>query len=276
MNEYKSAEIVKDNLDRQYHLGINSKEISDKIILVGDPERAKKISLLFDKINYSAQNREFISYTGIYKGFELSVLSTGIGAANTEIAIIELCQLKFPITIIRCGTCGALQDDIEIGDLVITTGAVRMENTSTFFVETGYPAVASHEVNLALLKSASQNNSNYHYGITATAPGFYGAQGRHVDGFPLKEEDLINRLKKQGVKNIEMECSALLTLASFRGFRAGCICAVFANRTRNKFILPDKRNEAEQVVINTTLGAFEVLNKMDKQKGNSKFWFPEN
>ena len=275
MSRYESSEIVKDENDRQYHIGLRPQDISDKIIIVGDPRRAVKTAELFEDIRFSVQNREFVTYTGTYKGFELTVLATGIGCDNTEIAVIELCQLKFPLTIIRCGSCGALQADIGIGDLVISTGALRLENTSTFFVEAGYPALASHEVILALLKSASDGNFPHHLGITATAPGFYGAQGRRIPGFPVKDEGLLDRIAKQGVKNFEMESSTLFTLASLRGIRAGTICTVFASRPRNTFIAPDQKDRQELKAIRTTLGAFEILNKMDEEKKGARYWLPE-
>lgn len=275
MSEFESSEIVKDETGKQYHIGLKPDDISDKIMIVGDPARAKKVADLFETVRVSRQNREYLSFTGTYKGFELTVMSTGIGCDNTEIAVVELCQLKFPITIIRCGSCGSLQFDIEIGDLVISWGALRLENTSTFFVEEGYPAIASHEVCLALLKSAANEKFPHHFGITATASGFYGAQGRHISGFPVKDEGLFDRLTKQGIKNFEMESSTLFTLASLRGFRAGTVCTVFASRPRNKFIKPEKKSEAELRAIRTALGAFEIINKMDEQKGNAPFWLPE-
>ena len=124
-------------------------------------------------------------------------------------------------------------------------------------------------------KSASDEKLPYHFGITATASGFYGAQARRIPGFPIKDEGLIDRLIKQGIKNLEMECSTLFTLASLRGFRAGAVCVVFASRTKNEFIKPEKKNEAELKAIKTTLRAFDILNKMDIQKGKSQFWLPE-
>jgi uridine phosphorylase len=275
MAEYKSSEIVQDDQGTQYHIGLKSDEVSDKLILVGDPERARLIAGFFDKVKVERRNREFATFTGSYKNLELTVMATGIGCDNTEIAVIELCQLKFPLTIIRCGTCGALQPDIGIGDLVISQGALRLDNTTSFFVEPNFPAIASYEVSIALLKSAHELNVPYHYGITATAPGFYGAQGRHVPGFPLREEGLLDRLAKQGIKNLEMEAGALLTLSCFRGFNAGAVCAVFASRPKNKFIEPDKKKDAELKAVKTALRAFEILEVMEKQKGKDKLWLPE-
>lgn len=275
MDEYRSAEIVEDSTGKQYHIGLRKEEVADYIMLVGDQARAKLVASLFDTVLHSGQYREYVTFTGIYKGIKLSVMATGMGPDNTEIAVVELCQLRFPLTIIRCGTCGGLQEDMDIGDLVISQGSVRLENTSTYYVEEGYPAVASHEIVLALLKAADQNKFNYHLGITATAPGFYGAQGRNVPGFPVRDEGLVDRLVKQGVKNLQMETSALLTLATFRGFRAGAVCVVFANRGANKFIKPDEKKDAELKAVKTTLRAFEILNIMDGQKAGKPYWLPK-
>jgi len=275
MSQFINSEIVRDATGKQYHIGLRSEDISDKISLVGDPGRAERISDLFEKKRFSMRNREFVSSTGTYKGLEMTVLATGIGCDNTEIAVIELCQLKFPVTIIRCGSCGALQPEIEIADLVISSGALRLENTSTFFVEEGYPAIASHEIILALLKSAEEKNLPFHFGVTATASGFYGAQGRNIPGFPVKDAGLFDRLTKQGVKNFEMESSTLFTLASLRGFRAGTVCAVFASRPKGTFIDPDQKEEAEMRAIRTALDAFEILRRMDEKKGDAPFWLPD-
>ncbi len=274
MSRFESSEIVRDETGRQYHIGLKPGDISDKIIIVGDPARAEKIADFFERVRVSQKNREYVSFTGAYKGFELTALATGIGCDNTEIAVVELCQLTYPLTIIRCGSCGALQPGIEIGDLVISSGALRLENTSTFFVDHGYPAIASHEVTLALMKAAAVEGIPYHCGITATAAGFYGAQGRKIPGFPLKDETLLDRLAKQGIKNFEMESSTLFTLASLRGFRAGTVCAVFASRPKQKFVAPDKKGEIELRAIKTVLGAFENLEKMDAQRGSALFWLP--
>lgn len=274
MNEYESSEVVKDKKGTQYHIGLKPEDISDKILLVGDPERVERIKNKFSEIRCIKKNREFNSFTGKYKKIEITVLGTGIGCDNTEIAIIELCQLKFPITVIRCGTCGALQDDINISDLVISTGALRLENTSTFFVEPGYPAIANHEIIIALIKSAQENSYPFHCGITATTSSFYGGQSRHIPGFPLRDEELIIRLKKQGIKNFEMETSTLFTLATLRGFRAGSVCVVFASRQNNKFIKPDEKYVAEDKAIITGLNAFKNIHEIDKQKGKMQYWIP--
>lgn len=275
MGEYKSAERVADSTGRQYHIGLGPGEVGEYVMVVGDPARAERVAGLFDRVRVSRNNREFVSHTGSYRGAEITVMATGIGCDNTEIAVIELCQLRYPLTIIRCGSCGGLQPDMEIGDLVISSGALRLENTSTFFVEEGFPAIASHEVALALLKAAADGGFPHHLGITATASGFYGAQGRHIPGFPVRDESLMDRLTAQGVQNFEIETSTLLTLAALRGFRAGSVCTVFASRPRNKFIDPDRKEGAELKAIRTGLRAFEIMRQMDREKNGAPYWLPE-
>ncbi|MEN8905651.1 MAG: nucleoside phosphorylase [Clostridiales bacterium] len=274
---YKNSEVLGDESGKQYHLNLNANDISDNIILVGDPKRAELISNMFDKIKTKKSNRDYTTFTGNYKNLELTVMSTGMGPGSTEIAIIELCQLKFPLTIIRCGTCGALQKDISIGDLVISTGALRLENTSSYFVEENYPAIASHELLIALIKSSNINKINFHVGITATAPGFYGAQCRNIPGFPVKDTTLIERLTKQNVMNLEMETSTLLTLSNLRGFRAGSICAAIASRIENKFVNKDQMIIIEKKLVKVCLDSFEIISKMDQKKctNNTEYWIPD-
>jgi uridine phosphorylase len=274
-NRRESVEVISGTAGRQYHIGLGADDIADNIIAVGDPARAERAAQLFDTVHCERGNREYRTFTGTYRGLPLSVISTGIGCDNTEIAVVEICQLRHPVTIIRCGSCGALQPDIAIGDLVISSGAVRLENTSTHFVEEGYPAIASHELVLALLKAAAALALPHHLGLTATASGFYGAQGRQVEGFPVRDEGLLDRLARQGVKNFEMESSTLFTLASLRGFRAATVCAVFASRPANRFIQARAKTAAELAAIRTALHAFEIVEAMDRQKGAAPFWLPD-
>ena len=177
---------------------------------------------------------------------------------------------------IRIGSCGGLQKEIKLGDLVISTGAVRLENTSSFFVPESYPAVAHHEVVTALLYSCDGLGLRHHAGITASAPGFYGAQSRKVPGFPPRDPDLPGSMAKIGVKNFEMEISALLTLASLGKIRAGAVCAVYAQRNHNKFITPKQKDLAELHCIQAGLAAFDKLADMDgwKKKHKKKHWHP--
>lgn len=256
---YKSAEIVATTEGRQYHMGVGPGEVASSILLCGDPARAYKVAQYFEKASKPITNREYVTITGRYKGFPLTVVATGIGPDNTEIAVIELSQIVKSPTFIRIGSCSSLKKDISIGDVIISTGAVRLENTSTYFVCEGYPAVAHYEIVEALVKGARSKKIPFHVGITAAAPGFYGAQGRRVPGFEPLDEDMPRKLARMNVLNYEMETSCLFTLASISGARAGAVCAVYGNRYKNEFIDSDKKEMAERRCIETGLAAFENL-----------------
>ena len=271
---FESAEVVRDSEGRQYHIGVAPGEVAPYVLLCGDPARAERVARSFDEVVHDRRNREYVTLTGIYRGIELSVMATGIGCDNTEIAVVELSQIRDDLTLLRVGSCGGLQPEIELGDLVVSTGAVRLENTSTWFVEEGYPAVAHHEVVMALLESVASLEYSHHAGLTATASGFYGGQGRSVPGFPPRRPDLEKDLGRMGVKNFEMECSTLFTLSSVRGLRAGAVCAVYANRHANRFIDTDAKELAEGRAIDAGLGAIENLARMDREKGSASWWLP--
>ena len=265
------------NSARQYHIALGPGELAEYILLCGDPGRAARVAALFDSIRLERRHREYVTFSGTWKGLGLSVMSTGIGADNTEIAVIEISQICDSPTLIRIGSSGALQKEARIGDLIISTGAVRLESTSTFFVNEGYPAIADYEVLMALVAGASRKGLRHHVGLTATAPGFYGAQCREVEGFPLRKPALIDELAAQGVLNYEMETSALLTLSTLRGLRAGAVCAVYAHRPSGRFIADGDIPKAELRCIEAGMEAVRILARMDgvKKAAGAARWTPE-
>lgn len=264
--------------DRQYHIDLAPGEVADYVLLPGDLDRTERIASLLEDIEVDRQHREFSSVTGRHRGLRITVVSTGIGADNVEIVLAELLAITDKPTFIRIGSCGALRPDIALGDLVITTGAVRLENTTSFFVEDGYPAVADHMAVLALLEAAERSGHEAHLGLTATAPGFFGAQGRPIPQLPLRFPDMAERMARQGVVNFEMEASAVLTLAALAGCRAGVICTVFAQRTTGDFVTGQQKQDAEDGLIEAGLEALHVLAEMDQQLAASgeKHWRPSH
>jgi uridine phosphorylase len=276
MTEFESAEIVRTPEGRQYHIGLAPGEVAPFCILVGDPARAGKVAKRFDSVGLERRSREYVTLTGAYRGTPLTVMATGIGCDNTEIAIVEYCQLIERPTFIRCGSSGALQPEIALGDLVISTASVRLDNTTSYFVTDGYPAAAHHEATLALIEACEAERLPYHVGITASAPGFYGAQGRNVPGFPPRFPDLPRELERQRVANFEMETSALFVLSSLCGARAGAVCAVYANRHANRFIDTETKDAAEARAIAAALRAVEVLAAMDRARGSAPRWRPSH
>ena len=252
--------------ERQYHIALGPGELAEYILLPGDPDRTSKIAARFDSVEIERRNREFASATGIYHGQRISVVSTGIGADNVEIALAEILAITERPTFIRVGSSGALQPEIQIGDLIISSGAVRLESTTSYFVHDGYPAVADYECVVALVEAADRLGHRAHVGITATAPGFFGPQGRPIPQLPIRYPDFAEELARERVLNFEMEASALFVLAGLARCRAGVICAAFAQRVTGDFATGAVKERAELDCVETGLEALAVLAEMDRQK----------
>jgi uridine phosphorylase len=267
-----SAERMSGPDGRQYHLGAAPGELARYLLLVGDPERAERAAAQLRNVRFTSSRRDYHVYTGEHDGLDLTVLCVGMGPGCMEIAVVELCQIVERPTLIRAGSAGAVQPDIELGDLVIAQGALRMESASLGYVDVGYPAFAHAEAQLALVRAADELGLPFHVGVTATAPGFFGAQGRHVPGFAPHHDHLMTQLARQGVKNIEMETSCLLTLAGLRGLRAGSVCATFANRHHDTVVDDAQRAKAQHDVVTTGLAALHHLARMERQTGSRLHW----
>lgn len=252
--------------ERQYHIGLEPGDLAEYILLPGDPDRTAKIATLLDSVELEHRHREFASATGTFRGQRISIVSTGIGTDNVEIVVAEVLAITEHPTFIRVGTCGALQPEIAMSDLVISTGAVRLESTTSWYVHDGYPAIAHHEAVLALIEASQRLGHRAHVGITATAPGFFGPQGRPIPQLPIRFPDLAEEMARQRVLNFEMEASALLVLASLAGCRAGVVCAVYAQRTTGDFPIGEARDRAESACVETGLEALSILAELDRQK----------
>lgn len=256
---FQSAEQIQTKEGKQYHIGLKPGDLAPYVLLCGDPARVEKVAQYLNETRSPILHREYVTVTGKYEGIPVSVMATGMGPDNTEIAVVEISQIIETATLIRIGSCGALKRGVELADLVISTGAMRLENTTSFYVEAGFPAVPNHQVTQALIDSASQLQFPFHTGLTATAPGFYAPQGRSVPRLTPLYPELPFRLEKMGVTNMEMEASALFVLAHLAGFRAGCVCAVYANRHANKFIDEKTMQLAEERCILVGLRAIKIL-----------------
>jgi uridine phosphorylase len=252
--------------ERQYHIDLGPGELAEYILLPGDPDRTARIATRLDSIELERRNREFASVTGTYRGQRVSVLSTGIGTDNVEIVLAEILAITERPTLIRVGSSGALQPEIAPGDLVISTGAVRLEATTSFFVHEGYPALAHHEAVLALIEAAERLGHRCHVGVTATAPGFYGAQARPIPRLPIRFPGLAEEMARQRVLNFEMEGSAVMVLSGLAGCRAGVVCAVYAQRVTGDFIEGERKERAEAACVETGLESLLILAEMDRQK----------
>jgi uridine phosphorylase len=260
------VDLPRNRQGRCYHLNCGPGDLAPYILTCGDPDRARRIARSFERVELRRKNREFLTCTGVYHGIPVSVIATGIGAAASAIAIVEAAQCIAPATFIRLGSTGALQDFIELGDLVITSEALREENTTHYYAPPEIKAMAHPEVLTALQEAAVELQVPLHVGITCTTPDFYAGQGRQVPGFPTLEPDKVARLSRAGVLNLEMEMAAYLTLAqvSTLNLRAGGACVVVNNRLRGVFATPRLFRRAERRLIAVGLRAVEILAGKDR------------
>lgn len=254
---------------KQYHIACRKGDLAKYLLVPGDPDRVPKIAGFWDTAKEVSCHREFRSFTGKYKSGPISALSSGIGPACMAIAVNEASRVGVH-TFIRVGSTGAIQKDIDCGDLIISTAAVRLDFTSNCYVMPEYPAVSSYEVLLALIEAAeSLGIGNYHVGITATTADFCAGQNRPAASIS-RMEDLVPALQKARVLNFEMEKATLFTLASLYGLRAGSVCAVYANRCRNEF----KSGAGEEIAIKVANEAAKILYEWDaKKRRKKKHWF---
>lgn len=248
----------------QYHIGCKSGDVAKNIILVGDPQRAFRISQQFGKIDVRRLHREYVTYTGLYKGFPLSVMATGIGQGNMEIAMIEISQIVSKPTIIRCGTSSGLQKNIQLGDMVISKTVYDLGNVSSYYKVVAENVKANAKIEKALERACKELGLAFHAGKTASAPGFYGPQGRQIKGFPIKNQKLISNLTKKKVLNLEMEVATLFSLASLKKIPVGAVCSAIGNRVRNDFMNSIGIMTAEKNSIQCVLKAFEILSRSNR------------
>lgn len=264
-----ASQLVLNNEGAIYHLNLHPDQLADNVIMVGDPGRVDMIASFFDKIDVERQNRELVTRTGWFNGKRITVLSTGMGTDNLDIVMNELDALanidlktRMPkethrsLNLIRLGTCGALQPDIEPGNNVATRYAIGLDGLLYFYEK-------HKEVNEIAMRDAfieqmdypkdlpkpyvvegskmlfDKLAEGYYQGVTATAPGFYGPQGRTLRmhlSYP-ENNNKIENFDYQGwrVCNFEMESSALYGLGKMMGHNCLTICVAIANRVTEKF-----------------------------------------
>ncbi|MFH1612209.1 MAG: uridine phosphorylase [bacterium] len=249
-----------------YHLGLSKKDIESAkfVFLPGDPARVEKIAKSFDsQSKFLIQKREYCSYLGKINNVPILVTSTGIGGASTSIAVDELSQLGIK-TFLRVGTTGAISPKIEIGDVIITTGSVRLDGVSNHYAPIEYPAVSCYEVIDALVKSSIKSKIKFHVGITASSATFYPGQERYdsYSKYVIRNFQGSNlEWEKLNVLNYEMESATLLTMASAFGLKAGCITGVVNKRVKSEKITKKHLEMGEKNVIEVAIEAMKILIK---------------
>ena len=203
----------------QYLTTIRPGTVGEYVLLPGDPARSDRVAKYLDNAELVANNREHRTFTGYYKGLKVSVCSTGMGCPSASIATEELIHLGCK-AFIRIGSTAAIKPGIRIGDLIVSTGAMKNEGTSKFYVPDSFPAIPDFDLTAELLATAREleGGNPVHYGIGSTDDAFYG-----------ETPEFIDRVRKCGCINIEMEASGIFTVAQQRGVRAAAIYGASAN-----------------------------------------------
>ena len=252
-----------------YHLQLLPEHIAPNIIIVGDPGRVETVSNFFDTVDFKIRNREFVSHGGTFNGKRVMVISSGIGTDNIDILINELDAAvnidlstrtikkeHTSLNIVRIGTSGALQKDIPVDTFVVSKYGLGFDGLLNYYLD--LPKVNDNEISEAFIKQTNWNNNlPYPYaikgsealintighdltqGITATAPGFYGPQGRKLRLTPWVE-DFNQQLTdfshgNNRITNFEMETSALYGLGALLGHQTCTVCAIIANRVAKQY-----------------------------------------
>ena len=281
MNIIAETELILTSENKIYHLNLTKNEIADTIILVGDPERVKLISNKFNSIEHKIQNREFITHTGTLNGKRISVIATGIGPDNIDIVVNELDALaninfetrtintkKKTLNLIRLGTSGAIQKDIKIDTFIVSLFGLGFDNIAHFYESkeiinydmsnkfkefANWPEKLSNPYAVKASDNLLSLFPDIKKGITATAPGFYGPQGRtlrlntHITNLHQKMERF--NYNKNRITNFEMETSALYYLGQSLGHNTITICAIMANRLTKEYSSNYKETVEELIDI---------------------------
>ncbi len=273
MMKFPETELILTKDHRVYHLNLKNEDIADDVIVVGDQNRVAEISKLFSKIDFKTQHREFITHTGVYNGKRITVLSTGIGTDNIDIvmneldAAVNINPLKRELNpvlrklnIVRLGTSGAIQPNIAVNNVVVSSHGLGLDGLLNFY--DNWKNFNENEISEAFMKHTSWGgglpypycikasekllgkfltltDKSFHTGITATAPGFYGPQGRQIrlrSSHPELNE-LLTNFDHNGLRiaNFEMETSALYGLGAMLGHHCLTACVIIANRIRKEF-----------------------------------------
>ncbi len=243
---------------KQYHIGLKEGDVGKYVILPGDPKRCEKIAQYFENPQLVADNREYVTYTGYIDGEKVSVTSTGIGGASASIAMEELVKVGAEV-FIRVGTCGGMQLDVKGGDIVVATGAIRMEGTSKEYAPIEFPAVADLDVTNALVNSAKELDYTCHTGVVQCKDSFYGQH--NAENMPVSYE-LQNKWeawKRLGTLASEMESAALFVVASYLKVKVGSVFLVVANQEREKQKLDNPVVHDTEKAIKTAIEAIKKL-----------------
>lgn len=247
---------------KQYHTQVGVGDVGKYVILPGDPKRCEKIAKHFDNARLIADSREYVTYTGTLEGVPVSVTSTGIGGPSAAIAIEELSKVGAD-TFIRVGTCGGMQTEVCGGDIVIASGAIRMEGTSREYAPIEYPAVPDVTVLNALIHAAKKQHVTYHAGVVQCKDSFFGQHEPEVMPVSYELQNKWEAWLRMGCLASEMESAALFIAGSFLRVRVGSCFLVVANQEREKLGLPNAQAHDTELAIVTAVEAIRELIRQD-------------
>lgn len=249
--------------EKMYHIALSEGDVGRFVIVPGDPGRCEKIARYFASPRLVGQNREYTTYTGTLDGVPVSVTSTGIGGASAAIAMEELTKIGAD-TFIRVGTCGGINMKVRSSDVVIATGAIRMEGTSREYAPIEYPATADYGVTRALTDAAEALGYNWHAGVVQCKDSFYGQHSPEKS--PVSYELLAKweAWKKLGVLASEMESAALFTVAAALGVRCGTVLSVVWNQERKAAGLFEEDNHDTDMAIKVAIEAIRSMIKAER------------
>jgi len=243
----------------EYHIEMKKGDVGRYVILPGDPGRVPKVAALFDSAREVAFNREYRTYTGKVDGIKVSCTSTGIGCPSAAIAIEELIRIGAD-TFIRVGTAGSLQRHVDLGDLCITSGAIREEGTTRQYVPIEYPAVADPDVTLALREAARKLGHPHHVGISHCKDAFY-TEGKGDVPLHRQNELRWDAWCRAGALSTSMESAALMVVGSIRGARVGEVLAVIGRTWEDH---PIVAKVGVEDAIQCAIEAIRILHRQDQ------------
>lgn len=274
LNKLAASELVLNEDGSVYHLNLLPEDIAGKIILVGDPDRVPKVSQYFDKIEVKKNKREFYTHTGILRGERITVMSSGIGTENIDIVMNELDALvnidlnhkefkteHTALELFRLGTCGSVNPDVEVDNMLVTQNVVGLDGLLHFYSDYEFENEFSRNFmekfpyerikGMLYFSEWSEEISDYYkdakyHGNTATFPGFYAPQGRQLRLKAL-DEQFLETLNDLGVTNFEMETSAIYGLSKLLGHKALTVNNVIANRRRGEFVADHHASEKKMI-----------------------------
>ena len=251
-------------LEKQFHIHCTADDIGRYCILPGDPGRVPAIAAYFEDARQVAYNREFNVWTGTLLGEKVTACSTGIGGPSAAIAMEELHQCGAD-TFIRTGTCGGIDLNVQSGDIVVATGAIRFDHTSLEYAPPEFPAVADFEVTRCLIEAARELQLPLHTGVVQSKDSFYGQHSPEASPVFYELKQKWESWKRLGVKASEMESAALFVVAAALGCRCGSCFHVIWNQEREAAGLDQNMSEDTSAAVRVAVEGLKRLIEADRR-----------